>query len=1052
MRLQQNTLAKDKILTAIFLIILFNYNTTKAQLETYELPSIYATSKTFTLSVNGETIPVTEFVVKDVVQYHYAHFSFSGEINLAVESPDNITNCEIRPSAFGLLANINGTKAEFSINEPLYLVLYINKYEKLIILADPLEEDPPQIGDPNVKNIMDYGIDNTGSTIETSKVQQALDDVAGAGGGILFFPAGIYKITRVYVKSNTIVYLAGGAVIRGTGNKQDYDEYVPGSYERITHLFTVDGATNVRFLGRGTIDGSGVSLADNASDIRDAPVKIRAISTHNSSDVHIEGIIAREVTSWSVPFYYSDHLTVSRVKVLNYTGLKHSDGINMCASQYGRVEDCFVITGDDAFCSKDYGGEPTHDIIFRNCVGYSSTRGVTFGMQAYEDMYNILYENIYMVGTRDGIDFKHDDGYGNWENILVKNVYVDECWGSPFNMHILEGGNINNITIENYQCTSTGNYSEINGFDAENKISNVALVNIKINDQMILDPFNSKFLFNGFSENIVFAEVGNDTTHPVGRMEAEDMIISNYKIDHLTEASGEKVVICDSDSGSVSYYFISATNQFDIKVSTWNESNLTSNYKLYLNDLMISSWTVGGNSSSADNEFFNHVVKNVNIVTGQKITVVGIKNGSQISGLDYVDVTPFAGYYPDKIEIEAESGVLGSHWIIENDEEASNGQAISNSCETCLENPPTDNSGIATYTIDLLEGSYKLWFRTKHPSGESSDAFWFRINANAWHKWDQIANGLPDEKYFWDVNDTDYSLNEGRNYLEVGGCEPGAMLDKIFLSKGDLIPEDTSTMEIYMEAENAIVGSEWSVLESELASGGKYIVSETISNVSQPPSDTSRIAVFNFQAIPGTYKIWIRMRHPDSIEDDSFWLRINGGDWIRWNMIAYNQSADEFHWDVNDETFSLLPGSNILEVGIRENGSELDMLFIANSGSIPPVITSIDEDTKLLPSEFKLEQNYPNPFNPSTTIKYTIPKQSNVTLKIFDILGSEVATIVNKVQPQGNYEVEFDASYNSSGIYFYRLNAVTSILPEAKWGAGTATENYAETKKMILIK
>lgn len=85
---------------------------------------------------------------------------------------------------------------------------------------------------------------------------------------------------------------------------------------------------------------------------------------------------------------------------------------------------------------------------------------------------------------------------------------------------------------------------------------------------------------------------------------------------------------------------------------------------------------------------------------------------------------------------------------------------------------------------------------------------------------------------------------------------------------------------------------------------------------------------------------------------------------------------------------------------------------------------------------FKLVQNYPNPFNPSATIKYSIPIQSNVTLKVFDALGSEVATLIKKEQSQGNYEVEFDGSDLTSGIYFYRLQA----------------GDYVETKKMILLK
>jgi len=86
----------------------------------------------------------------------------------------------------------------------------------------------------------------------------------------------------------------------------------------------------------------------------------------------------------------------------------------------------------------------------------------------------------------------------------------------------------------------------------------------------------------------------------------------------------------------------------------------------------------------------------------------------------------------------------------------------------------------------------------------------------------------------------------------------------------------------------------------------------------------------------------------------------------------------------------------------------------------------------LQPITFELYQNYPNPFNPTTTIKYSIPAEVNplpggargglnVTLKIFDILGNEIATLINEQQRPGNYEVEFDGSKLSSGVYFYRL-------------------------------
>ena len=100
-------------------------------------------------------------------------------------------------------------------------------------------------------------------------------------------------------------------------------------------------------------------------------------------------------------------------------------------------------------------------------------------------------------------------------------------------------------------------------------------------------------------------------------------------------------------------------------------------------------------------------------------------------------------------------------------------------------------------------------------------------------------------------------------------------------------------------------------------------------------------------------------------------------------------------------------------------------------------LTSIIEDTKHSSlNKFVLLQNYPNPFNPSTKIQYSVTQSSDVLIKVYDVLGNEVATLVNKVTPPGAYEVEFDSDGLTSGVYFYQLKA----------------ESFIETKKMILLK
>ncbi|MDR3666053.1 MAG: T9SS type A sorting domain-containing protein [Ignavibacteriaceae bacterium] len=90
----------------------------------------------------------------------------------------------------------------------------------------------------------------------------------------------------------------------------------------------------------------------------------------------------------------------------------------------------------------------------------------------------------------------------------------------------------------------------------------------------------------------------------------------------------------------------------------------------------------------------------------------------------------------------------------------------------------------------------------------------------------------------------------------------------------------------------------------------------------------------------------------------------------------------------------------------------------------------------LIPQTYELHQNFPNPFNPETTIRYQIPKPGMVTLKVYDILGREVATLVNENKIEGSYDFTFNASRFASGVYIYQIRV----------------NDYVSSKKMILLK
>ncbi len=150
---------------------------------------------------------------------------------------------------------------------------------------------------------------------------------------------------------------------------------------------------------------------------------------------------------------------------------------------------------------------------------------------------------------------------------------------------------------------------------------------------------------------------------------------------------------------------------------------------------------------------------------------------------------------------------------------------------------------------------------------------------------------------------------------------------------------------------------------------------------------------------------------------------IHGDVWKISYVTAYNFGIAEIHfshtdWDQRDTVLEKIRGAII-------NG-----IIYGDTA-----VTSAVDQIKSINS-FKLSQNYPNPFNPKTKISYSIPQTNFVIIKVYDLIGKEIATLVNEQKTIGNYEVEFDGSNLSSGIYFYKMQA----------------GDFTDTKKLVLIK
>ncbi len=131
---------------------------------------------------------------------------------------------------------------------------------------------------------------------------------------------------------------------------------------------------------------------------------------------------------------------------------------------------------------------------------------------------------------------------------------------------------------------------------------------------------------------------------------------------------------------------------------------------------------------------------------------------------------------------------------------------------------------------------------------------------------------------------------------------------------------------------------------------------------------------------------------------------------------------------------NLKPGKYYWSVQAIDNGYEGSKFASVDSFTV--TLTGVKNVENSVPKKYSLEQNYPNPFNPSTTINYSIPKTNLVTIKVFDILGNEVALLVNEEKSPGNYKVNFNASKFASGVYIYRIQA----------------GNFTQAKKLLLMK
>lgn len=478
-------------------------------------------SGTYTLKADSTTIPVTAYYGG---RYSFGHLAFEGTTTFVLSTRNGaaITSYNISPHDFGITGSVSGSHLTFSVTQgkSTYLIISVSTaagaLEPMVIAGDPKETDAPTIGG-TVHDITaaPYNADSTGNTLLNTTIQNAINSVSASGGGTLYFPAGVYKISNnIKLASNITIYLAPGAFIRGSSNRDDYTWNTSGTLkngepQQGPQNFVINGAVNnVAFTGRGVIDANSTVLVkaideggpiDGFANYRKGIIASSADSNNNRPNgLKIIGITVKDATTWTFDIQDEQNVTIQNVKMLDDFKWIHSDGYDIVSTSNATVDNCLGVTGDDTFDAKAGDSNPLTNIIYSNNVGYSwGGTGTKVGVQAKGTASNIVFSNIQVVAGQRAVSVSHDEGSSAYSDIHFNDIHMENLEGSastgefrvaPIVIWTYSGGDgpVSNVSLSRVTVDDSRGYmSQIKGNSSSGPISDITLQDVSIDGTTI---------------------------------------------------------------------------------------------------------------------------------------------------------------------------------------------------------------------------------------------------------------------------------------------------------------------------------------------------------------------------------------------------------------------------------------------------------------------------------------------------------------------------------------------------------------------------------------
>ncbi len=414
---------------------------------TYRLPDRYKQSRSFKVMVDGREIPVRDYMSGTYDDYDYAHLSFAGSAMVEIRVGEPVMEFEISPHRKQVRGTCEGTSLFFELSDIGYYIVRINRLKKLVLLVDPPEGQVPPPAGEGIFLPETYGADPSGRTSSTAALQKALDEASRFGtpekpGTVRL--TGTYAVGTLLLKSNTVLYLAGGALLCASENPQEFPHRArknslnmpvsallvtengkgPGNQSELIH------SSHISVCGRGTIDINGRQMEKKG-------ILLQSLLPVNCSHFHLDGIMICDTTIWSVMPAFSKQLTFTHMKLLNAIGTHENDGIDLNCCQDSTVSHSIAVALDDPFSVKSYrGGTDLMKYIedegfgaernlFEDCLAWTICYGFKTGQGAFYDQKQIAFRNSVVHNCSVGIGVNHKYGGGSMEDITFEDIDIE---------------------------------------------------------------------------------------------------------------------------------------------------------------------------------------------------------------------------------------------------------------------------------------------------------------------------------------------------------------------------------------------------------------------------------------------------------------------------------------------------------------------------------------------------------------------------------------------------------------------------------------------------